>query len=125
MARLVALVDKYKPYYEHCSTARIELAEREGEVKALSRENQLLRREFEQLLLESEELAERVRSLETEKQALVRERHAIEVAPSSPSASIGTSRTPSRSTRQPAGGESRSTCGNWRRLGARLTVPFS
>ncbi len=37
MARLAALVDKYKPYYEQCSAVRVELAEREGEVKALTR----------------------------------------------------------------------------------------
>jgi chromosome segregation ATPase len=37
LARLTALVEKYQPYFERCSAVRVELAEREGAVRALTR----------------------------------------------------------------------------------------
>lgn len=42
--RLTSLVEKYRPYYEHCSTMRVELAEKESALRAYAKENALLRR---------------------------------------------------------------------------------
>jgi hypothetical protein len=80
LQRLSALVEKYRPYYEQHNEAKLELADREGAFRALAKENQLLKKEFDQLLRESSEVAAQLRQAETEKQGLLRERHVFEVS---------------------------------------------
>jgi chromosome segregation ATPase len=106
--RLTALVDKYKPFYEQCSSVRLELAEKESSLRSYSKENHLLRREFEHLIADCEDLAAKIKIAELEKQGLVRERHSIEVFPSRGRESTERLSRPSRSTKFSADGDSSS-----------------
>jgi hypothetical protein len=61
--RLSELVEKYRPYYEQCSAMRLQLGEKDSANRAYAKENQLLKREFEQLLMENEQLSTQLRTI--------------------------------------------------------------